>query len=499
MIKSREIPKVLRDLAKKEFISKRPDRVEIRKAKNTQILRRGFGPQISVFSQEKSIPFLMILNYKTIFRVYHISADARIVGGQNFTKTEFEQIKKKINKYTDIIYKIVRPKPKEITIEDIKDQINQDFQKIAKKLGNEINIQFRKLPYLSINNKMCKNNLRFGVYSEKNNIITLSDEFIGKNLKIIFIRELFRLILPKFLDETSLNRLSLLGTYQFIKNSEKEWLENIWNSIEKIPFNLKNFNRENVLKLFDILIKFDKFNNIKFNEKENIKLIQLMSEKINLQNYNHIFSEVYFSLYNDVQFNDVNKKMNCLIYAICYLFLNNSYDLIPELINKLDNVQIRNLFQYLNTFNWIQSENAFRNLELNNKKFRNLVNNVMKHIRNNLIEVKMTLINKEVQIDTNFEIKIKIANKSKNSFNSLEIKGVYYKPKNIIKILDQEHLEIYKLEAGDIISIIYKFKALKSGKIMIKGITLVCKDENDYLHEFRSNDLIFQIKNKSEM
>ncbi len=494
--RTREIPKILKEIALREFKSKRPDRLEIRRARNTQIFRRGFGPQVAVLSREKSIPYLMVLDYKNEFRVYQITEDARIVGGQNFTKEEFEKVKKNIIKYTNIIYKIIRPKPKEFTIEDLKEQINQDFKRIYQNLSNKINLQLRRLPYFSITPEYIAPNLRFGVFNEKNDIIILSDQYIGKELKIIFYREIFIRLIPNFLSENVRARIGLLSTYCLLDELvEKNLVKEIWEKIEKIPFNLNDFDRHKILKLIKLLITFNKYNIFNFNEFESMKFIDYLLKLVEKSSYNEIFAILYMNLYNDKEINQ-NYRKNFLEYSICYYFLADQADKVPELLEKLENNGIQELFYYLYELDWIKIK---RNLDLINnrpKKLKNLVERVIKNVGRRLIEIKIIPIQSDLQVDSKLQINYMIINKSKNNFYELKLKKVLFKPRNSMKILDSQTLKIYKLGPGESIESYLKFKILRPGKIVFKGIIIECRDENEQNYEFESNELKILIKGK---
>ena len=489
MANSRKIPKILKSLAIKEFKEKRPKRIEIRRAKNSQILRRGFGPQVRVM-REENILFLMILNYGIEYRMYYLTGNARIVGADNFTKKEYKKNEKKINKYTKIIYKIIKTEPKRLTIEDIKNQINQDFKDIYKKLKRLLDINIKNLPYITITKEISKHNLNFGIYKREKDIITLSNEL--QNLKGVLYREIFRLIIPKYIVNKTLDRLCLLLVYPFLnKVEQEEWIQN-WESIEKISFILEKFTSERVIRLIKILLGLDRYNTINFKDKESARLIQLVIENLEIENENFLFSTIYFSFYNNNQVEDSDQKDKCLQYTICYHFLDNNTKNIYELISKVKDENIKELFTELYYLDLIYIEKSYRILEFNNKKFEKLIQTVKKHQIDKLIKIKIESIFKEVQINSDLKIKCEIINNSKNKFRHLKLKKIYWKPKNYIQLIDQDLIDVFEFLAGECVELNFMFKILKSGKIKI-GIVIECKDENNNLYEFKSNKIIIKI------
>ncbi len=499
MIKSRDIPKILKEIAIKEFKNKRPDRLEIRRAKNMQILRRGFGPKVRVLKREKRIPYLMVLNYETEYRIYQISEDARIVGGQNYSKKEFGPIEKKIKKYTDIIYKIVRPKPKVITFDDIRNQINQDFHKIYHQVSKFLDIKIKNLPYISFLNGQSLNNLRFGIIEVKSDEIILSDEYLNNKLKIILYREVFMLFVPNFLSEKIKLQVCLLATFHFLKEGEKDELKEIWYSVEDIPYDLNLFNKEKILKIIKLILNFDRYNIVLFNEEESKEFLKLLMENLGTQNLNKLFSKIYKVMYSNLDMTDEYKKEIYLEYTICYYILAQDFDSILVLIDKVKNKELGALFRAIYDFDWAEIEIIAHNLKITDKKFKNLINLVIKFIRNSLIEVKLISPRKEIIEQTIFEIEVRITNKSKNTFNNLEIKKISYKPKNLIEIVEQGPFQVFKFVPSENIKMSYKFKALRPGKAIIKEIILSCRDMNDQIHEFTSNELNLIIKNREEI
>jgi hypothetical protein len=416
------------------------------------------------------------------------------VSAENLTKNDYIKIEKKIKKYTNMVYRLVKPEPEKFTIEDLKEQINQDLKFIYKKLRSVLDIKIKYLPYISISKQKSNHDLQFGVYKRKKDMIYLDDEYIGVNLKGIMLRELLRLIIPNFLDKETLNRLALLFTYPFLKKGEQEEWRGIWSSIEKIPFKLLEFDQNKVIKLLRILHQFDRYNALNFNNEESEIVIPFLINNMNITNYNELFYLTYLDLYKQVKTKDLEEKDKYLIYAISHRFLTNKMKNLIEIIGLLENEQIKEFFEELYYLDWIYAEQAYRNIDFKEKKLRNLIESVMIEVRYRLIDIKLRTESKEISIKDELFIQCEIKNKSKNKFTNLEIKEIGWKPKDRVKLLDKESLDIIEFKPGDQIKLNFEFKCLKAGKIKLKSIILSCKDINENLQEFRSNSVKLLIK-----
>lgn len=101
----RSVLRFLRDFATRELKEKRADRVDVRRVKMKEVMRKGRLPDLKVWVVKGTHYIICVFSGGNL-RVYHLDKYGEVLGADEFTGTERERVQAEISKRTKSVFRL---------------------------------------------------------------------------------------------------------------------------------------------------------------------------------------------------------------------------------------------------------------------------------------------------------------------------------------------------------------------------------------------------------
>ncbi len=485
--------KVLKDIilfGKREFKEKKPISVEILRVKSKTILTRGVLPSLSV-KQVKGAKYLVVADYREIFRIYSFSIAGKLLGGQNLEKTA--KLLKTLKKGTVKEYALPKRLPK-LTLGEISAHYQKQFNKAQQSLNDTLGLKIKYLFSITAVNNLKGVNIEEFIAQKDEEVLKIDAEYHKvPEYEIIAYRELINYYLINtgiFLKEKYLKEfcyfivaillrgekaqkvLDLLlkskdftilsegYRFPFLKYinemySQKElkiFLQNIFSTIELLC-KYKILIELNELSFF---IRFFYFEFLKIEyTKSHLKVKD--TEELLREILLEFFTRKYGHIKNIKELSENKEKLSTrrnflkIVYlVIIFSILSKKYRFINELKSNYpyleEDKSVRAFFDLMkynlsNTVNYFNDKSNIQEIQKEILNFKTLLRDMIKTyiiaycltVRLNSLNINGYTLFGSLKIGEKMLCRISISNKSNFIFGNLEL-NLSIKPKKRIDV-----------------------------------------------------------------
>ncbi|MCK5184363.1 MAG: hypothetical protein KAQ95_08660 [Candidatus Heimdallarchaeota archaeon] len=152
---SRDIKKRLFEFARNEFETKKPEYVEVRKAKGTKTFYRGPVPQL-ILTRYKAIAYTVFADFGTLCRLYYFNKDGYCIRDSSYSDHQLEKIKAHLKKTTTRVlrYPKIEVKPK---IGNLSVKLDNRFVEIINEIEKIIKLKLSSRPVITLSKNLDLN------------------------------------------------------------------------------------------------------------------------------------------------------------------------------------------------------------------------------------------------------------------------------------------------------------------------------------------------------
>jgi hypothetical protein len=484
-IQDAEIKKQLRSFAKKEYSEKKPLEIRVLQLKPGVVFKKGSMLPNLMIKNLTGTAYVIYLDYGDKLKFYYFAKNGMSMGGSNFDKSE--KLLKEMHGKAKSIYKLPKIEheiglEKEIRL--ISDRLKKFIDRSARKFG----LHIRTPPSISIKKNISSNNIRIGIFQQKDFMYFDYNHFKSDLQDPILFREIFPILTKTQRKNETIQLISTMwaltqsdssGYIKKLKeitpkrNITKKTID--WIIKGLLPYLGDSSTRkeefaEFLIKSCIIIEKSKIFNQNEFFDifliwlmeygKKNHFYIEPVRAKFWL--YYELLKIYYFdtSLYKKYDFIPKFDPSYPLIHLCCRYFL--------EIDINIDYSSIDSKYS--------QFENALRNLNFPGfldlipepilKKNKDLIHEVLYHLlKSRGIKAEC---GQEIEIPINSEkiFEVSVENRTDWSFDGIEF-FIETFPKNKINIKELDHLELLLLR--DYLTLKIKIQSLNiTGKCDLK-------------------------------
>jgi hypothetical protein len=260
---SRDIKKRLFEFARNEFETKKPEYVEVRKAKGTKTFYRGPVPQL-ILTRYKAIAFTVFADFGTICRLYYFNRDGYCIRDSSYSDQQLEKIKAHLKKTTTRVlrYPKIEVKPK---IGNLSVQLDNRFAEIIDEIEKLTKVKLPSRPVITFSKNLVFNREDF-LYNT-----VREEEFIElpfgiektELAEIVLIQSAFYEFTRLIFEEKRIaaKENALLLSFFFIKNEKTLNILMDYSDLSAhIPKNFKELNRrKEIPNIMRILTDYNAF------------------------------------------------------------------------------------------------------------------------------------------------------------------------------------------------------------------------------------------------
>jgi len=260
---SRDIKKRLFEFARNEYETKKPEYVEVRKAKGTKTFYRGPVPQL-ILTRYKAIAYTVFADYGTICRLYYFNRDGYCINDSSYSDNQLAKIKTHLKKTTTRVlrYPKIEVKPK---IGNLSVKLDNRFAEIIIEIEKLTKLKLPSRPVITLSKNLDLN--REKLFDN----INREDEFLElpfgieetEFVEIVLVQNAFfeftKLI---FGDKTKLarNKASLLSLFFINDVKLLDFLSDYIDVTDLIPENFTQLNRrKEIQNAIEILTDYNNY------------------------------------------------------------------------------------------------------------------------------------------------------------------------------------------------------------------------------------------------
>jgi hypothetical protein len=259
---SRDIKKRLFEFARNEFEIKKPEYVEVRKAKGTKTFYHGPVPQL-ILTRYKAIAYTVFADFGTLCRLYYFNRDGYCIRDSSYSDQQLDKIKTHLMKTTTRVlrYPKIEAKPK---IGNLSVKLDNRFAEIITEIEKLIKQKLPSRPIITLSKNLELDKENFlGNIVQEDEFIELPFEIEKTELAEIALIHIAFLEFTKLIfgiTEIAKDKASLLSL--FFINGEK-LLDILIEYLDVSSYIPKNFNQLNRRKelgnLIEILTDYNEY------------------------------------------------------------------------------------------------------------------------------------------------------------------------------------------------------------------------------------------------
>ncbi|NHJ31476.1 MAG: hypothetical protein FK732_01310 [Asgard group archaeon] len=456
---SRDIKKRLFEFARNEFETKKPEYVEVRKAKGTKTFYRGPVPQL-ILTRYKAIAYTVFADFGTLCRLYYFNRDGYCIRDSSYSDQQLDKIKTHLKKTTTRVlrYPKIEVKPK---IGNLSVKLDNRFAEIINEIEKLIKLKLPSRPVITLNKNLdLKEEILFDNINREDEFLELpfgieETEFVEIVLIQSALFEFTKLIFGK---KTALakNKASLLSLFFINDKKLLDVLSDYLNIANIIPKDFNKQNRKNELPnaveiltdynsylLSSDFVEYDFYSNQRFQDKflycllseftiesdPKTRLANVLLREIPIINSEKKF-EIAARLLIVAAFLETFSSKGTISSStlkIANSLTDNSkiVKFAKKLVTDFYNFRIESFINY-----WRKNKNLFP--ESIDAKFDELTDTVFK----NIIELKADFTTNT--FDKPGDIIIKIRNKSDANLGSLIAEEIHWTPVEAMEIIGEK-------------------------------------------------------------
>jgi len=473
-LQNRLIVKSLHDFALKEYKEKRPTEILGYRVKLSVLLQRGFGPSIILRGiGGQAVPYLILANYGSQYRLYYFLENGRLLNAINIEKQEFELEEAKFQKATAKLFQIPKPSVPENKLEKLKKQLNDKFQQFLTQIEKQTSCKIKTTPIITVYQSPLETKL---IIKREQNFIKMPLEIITHKLIDGFLlREAYSLIFPSFIKKTKhADLLRLVGAYYLLpKSLHTDWIQ-YWEPREPLKIKLSQLNEPSLNSYLRFLCYFGKYESTPFLDPQ---LEKYSSIFFNLLGKTESISEIAAQCYLQL----ANHQGFFIIKAALFFILANRLKEAKKVLKELSQfAQLKEIHdlriqcEFLASFQISKIYSSKFLLESVSRDLQKLYSETFDYIKTQLFEVKR--IHKlEYFSSEAIRVKLKIKNLSDIPFQNIKLTDELPKKSQIEKF-SSNTFYFAQIRPSEETSCEYEFSCETPQKLPFKNGTLTFED-----------------------
>lgn len=472
--------KKLQAFALREYKEKRPKRVVVRQINSIKLLPKQIVQTIKFSGDMELNPFLLLSDFGSEIRLYFLLPDCTMLGAENYTSKEFQDIESKIKKYSKKVLMFPQKTadekfdekrtPYQSLITHMKN-LKLDFKELEAKFAHELNSLSQStglkgsLKNITLTDKPTDNK-RFGVIVDKHKLY-INVRFLNSPLieGIIYRECLFELV-PKYMT-CDLTDFCSFGAYLLLSGENKgKWLEK-WRETSNFDENyLNKASRKDIKKIFGLFGFIQPYLDKKeLSDLESIQLIDIILE--NFEKSNRFVASIFFEyLANEnkdqIEIFDIVKAKQLLFQYL------DKQELIERVVG--DELKFSNLSLNLINMQLFEFYSLYDQIKDIPVGLDRLFQEYLREYRPLRLELKYLA---EINFNDSINFQIVIRNKSNLSFEKLKIKDSF---EDIFNIIEEDEAKIEKIGPKETVIFNYKLNPIKIGNFKLKSTQISCED-----------------------
>jgi hypothetical protein len=506
---SRKARKRLYLFAKKEYSSKNPRYVEVRKAKAARTFYHGPIPQL-ILTKYKALLYTVFVDYGTFARLYYFNRDGYRIKETSYSESQLTTIKDHLRKNSILVVRYP-PKEQKESISDYSVAIDKEFLSVIELIEQLLDFSLEKRPVITLREKQKKSDYSwFKPFTFNKKFLEAPLTFAKNPDRFVVLRkEAFFSFFSKFLDNKFLcYDCAVLATILSIPQQSniqkilKEWsTSSLDDQIFQHPQQQK---QKEIVILFRTLQLFDSYE------------FETIISKIGLTNNN--LSEIIFGKLSGLLFSDYDPHyrlsslfrffvplsknngkdddfcMELLLRASCLERLSNqnkrlhpeihefsaqldekkmSIKLALEVIDYLEQKRVDHLFSV-----WRKAKKYF------SKIVDQQINKIINYFYQEALELQVEF--PEASIEKPVEVTFILKNISDTSLSSLKMDDIRWTPKNALTVIgERSNLSAKVLHPNETKEYILPVIPKHLGSINFKKVKIRFNDKTGKKHYMR--------------
>ncbi len=496
---SRDIKKRLYDFARKEYETKSPEYVEVRKAKGTKTFYRGPVPQL-ILTKYKAIAYTVFADYGTLCRLYYFNRDGFCIRDTSYSERDLIKIKNHLSKTSTKVlrYPKVEPKP---TISNLSVKLDNKYAKMLADIEKITKVKITSRPIITLGSETEISPNFTNIFSRKGKFLEAPVNAENHSqINSILAYEAFQYVFHEMLNNEKLSQtLAPLGVLLYL--SDIESVEFITSTINSIDWNKEHFYKDSRDKRREMISLFEYVKSI----KEFIIQLELITNPVaflELKADNllkgflaYLFSKIeskhrlVIFLQNEAVIASDNNELE---EAANYLLLSSFLEIKSKEIGKITPKTLE-LSKHVSTseprgiivYNLIIAMNTLH-LSLLIKNWRSNHNLFPSKLELRFDEIVDLLFEKAIRINVEFstrifdkpgDIIIKIKNISDSIFGTFVTEDLHWTPRNSLELIgDKRKIRVKSLAPDMEATLIQPIIPKKEGTINFSNLGLRFND-----------------------
>lgn len=497
---SRDVKKRLFEFAKKEFSTKSPLYVEVRKAKGAKTFYKGPVPQL-ILTKHKAILFTVFADYGSLSRLYYFNRDGYCIQDTSYSTNNIHKIKNHLRKTTTRILRY----PKQETVaskSEISVELDKKFASIIEKIEKITKRKLESRPIITISG-----NLESTTFGKTFEVLTMRDSFLElpfgaekePNIDIILIYEAFRTTFDSKLQYPLLSEeLAKIGTLLLLE--KEELLERAISMSAINSLKVESFSKNLSDKFLELAILFDLVDLVKdftdykiliHSKDAAVRFIESIVIDL-FSNYDSKYRLATF-IHRSIKENTISKSneqfFDLLLVTSCLENLSETQEKMTSLDKKLVTKTRGKIFEELLDSIY---RNKVRNVaekwldvyDLFSTKTDDLMDLVIENMFKKAISI-VTIYTTE-QLEKHGDIILTFKNNSDTNLGSFTVSELHWTPRDSMEIIGvKRRLKRAILEIGEEAELRIPIIPKKSGTINFANLDVRFNDHSSMKHYVR--------------
>lgn len=501
---SRDVKKRLFEFAKKEFSTKSPLYVEVRKAKGAKTFYKGPVPQL-ILTKHKAILFTVFADYGSLSRLYYFNRDGYCIKDTSYSTNNINKIKTHLLKTTTRVLRYPKQETKASTSE-LSVELDKTFASVIEKIEKITKKRFESRPIITISR-----NLKSPTFGKTFDVLNMRKGFLEipqgaenePNIDIILVYEAFRTTIDSKLQFPLLSKeLAKIGTLLFLE--KKEMLERAIAMSAVNSLKAESFSKNLPDKFLEIAILFDLIELVKdftdykmliqsqdtavmfiesivinlfsdFDSKYRLAIFiyQLIQEEV-ISKSNEQFIDLLLTVSCLENLSETSDKMTSLRISLDKKLKTKAKgEIVTELIDSMYSSRVRNVAE-----KWQAVYNLF------SLKTDDLMDLVIENMFKKAISI-VTEYTTE-QLEKHGDIILTFKNNSDTNLGTFTVSELHWTPRDSMEIIGvKRRLKRAILEIGEEVELRIPIMPKKSGTINFTNLDVRFNDHSSMKHYVR--------------
>ncbi|MHA1555793.1 MAG: hypothetical protein ACTSPM_02555 [Candidatus Heimdallarchaeota archaeon] len=501
---SRDVKKRLFEFAKKEFSTKSPLYVEVRKAKGAKTFYKGPVPQL-ILTKHKAILFTVFADYGSLSRLYYFNRDGYCIKDTSYSTSNINKIKTHLQKTTTRVLRYPKQEIK-ASASELSVELDKKFASIIEKIEKITKKKLESRPIITISS-----NLESSTFGKNFDELKMRDGFLElpfgaekePNIDIILIYEAFRTAINSKLQYPLLSEeLAKIGTLLFLE--KEELLEKAISMSAINSLDVKSFSKKLPDKFLEIVILFDLVDLVKdfidyktLIHSRDVAVRFIESIVINLfSNYDSKYRLATF-IHRSIKENIISKSneqfIDLLLITSCLENLSESSDKMISLRIDLDKkfvtkIRSKIVEELIDSMYRNKVRNVAEKWQGIYDLFSSKTDDLMVLVIENMFKKAISIVAEYTteQLEKHGDIILTFKNNSDTNLGSFTVSELHWTPRDSMEIIGvKRRLKRAMLEIGEEAELRIPIIPRKSGTINFSNLAVRFNDHSSMKHYVR--------------